>query len=276
MTRDRPQRLRSTLARLAALPERPPVIVVDNASRFGLDELTGPALPDCRVLRLPRNIGAVARNLGVAAARTPYVAFADDDSWWAPGALTRAESHFAAHPRLALIAARLLVGPAERLDPVSAFMSAAPVGRQADLPGPSVLGFLACAALVRKDAFLASGGFDPVVFFMGEESRVAYDLTSAGWGLSYCHDVVAHHHPEPGPQPARKRMLAARNAALTAWMRRPARVALARTVTFLREGSWRYRGSFAWRLPQALALRRRPDAKVEAMCEVLERADPTR
>ncbi len=107
---------------------------------------------------------------------------------------------------------------------MSAFMATAPVGWPADLPGPSVLGFLACAVAVRRDAFLGCGGFDPVVFFMGEEARVAYDLTAAGWGLSYCAEVVVQQHPRAGDQPA-KRLLAARKRALTAWMRRPLPVA---------------------------------------------------
>src|SRR6266508_360862 len=40
---------------------------------------------------------------------------------------------------------------------MSAFMATAPVGWPADLPGPSVLGFLACAVAVRRDAFLGCG-----------------------------------------------------------------------------------------------------------------------
>jgi hypothetical protein len=73
-------------------------------------------------------------------------------------------------------------------------MAAAHLGRAPDLPGPSILGFLACAVVVRRSAFLAVGGFDDVVFFGGEE-RVAPDLAAAGWGLAYVPDLVVHHHP---------------------------------------------------------------------------------
>ena len=65
-------------------------------------------------------------------------------------------------------------------------MAAAPLGRDPDLPGPSILGFLACAVVVRRSAFLDVGGFDDVVFFGGEEERVALDLAAAGWGLATC------------------------------------------------------------------------------------------
>ena len=198
-TRNRAELLSGALAGLVS--DRPAtdweLIVVDNASTDGTPELIRREFPDARVLPLPRNHGAAGRNLGVAAAATPYVAFADDDSWWEPGALTAAARLFDGYPRLGLIAARTLVGPDDRLDPMSAFMAGAPLGRADDLPGPSVLGFLACAAVVRREAFLRCGGFDPVVFFMGEEGRLAYDLAAAGWGLAYCAEVTAHHDPPP-------------------------------------------------------------------------------
>ena len=52
-----------------------------------------------------------------------------------------------------------------------------PNGVEPDLPGRSVLGFLACGAVVRRSAFVQAGGFDPVVHFGGEEERLALDLT---------------------------------------------------------------------------------------------------
>jgi hypothetical protein len=40
--------------------------------------------PSVTLIRRRCNEGAVARNHGLAAAKTPLVAFADDDFWWAP------------------------------------------------------------------------------------------------------------------------------------------------------------------------------------------------
>jgi GT2 family glycosyltransferase len=279
-TRNRRTSLERTLRALHLDPDPPAVIVVDNGSADGTPDLVAAWFPRVRVIALGRNAGAVARNHGVAAATTPYVAFADDDSWWAPGALARAARHLAAAPRLALVAARTLVGPAQRLDPMSAFMARAPLGTPDDLPGPSVLGFLACAAVVRRDPFLACGGFDPVVFFMGEEARVALDLRAAGHGLAYCEDVVAHHHPPTAGGGSGKRLLALRNRALTAWMRRPARVAAAETARLLSAArtdpaARRATRQLLYRLPRALARRRPVPADVElelAMLAAGERA----
>ncbi|WP_308220317.1 glycosyltransferase [Kineococcus sp. TRM81007] len=274
-TRDRAGDLSRTLPR-----HEGPVVVVDNGSSDGsVDVVRAEAarreqrgLPPLRLLQPGRNLGATARNLGVRAARTELVAFADDDSWWEPGALARAVEVFAAHPRLALLAGRTLVGPAEDLDPICTDMASAPWGRSPDLPGPDVMGFLACTAIVRREAFLAAGGFDDVVFFAGEEERLTYDLVAAGWGLAYVEDVVAHHHPSVSRSPAHvRRELLGRNELLTAWMRRPLPVAAATTARWLAEGGEHRRSvlAAASRLPRALRARRRPAPEVERRLRVL-------
>jgi GT2 family glycosyltransferase len=209
---------------LASLPRHEaPVVLVDNASTDGTVPAIRRAHPEVTVLTLDRNEGARARTVGVRHAGTEFVAFADDDSWWAPGDLARAVAIMRAYPRLALLNARILVGPEERLDPVCAEMAASPLGTDPDLPGPSLLGFVACGALVRTEAFAAVGGFDPVVRFPGEEERVALDLAAAGWGIAYVDAVTVHHHPSPRRHsPGRRRAAVWRSRALTALMRLPA------------------------------------------------------
>ena len=199
-TRDRRPRLLETLARLAALPERPPVIVVDDASRDGTADAVQQAFPQVTVLRLARDVGPAARTRGIAAAATPLVALTDDDTWWAAGALRRAAAVFDAHPRLGLLAARILVEPGGRLDATCDSMRASPLPADGGAPGPPVLGFLACGAIARRSALLEVGGFHPRYGFGGEEHLLAIDLAAAGWQLAYVDDVVAHHAPAPGPR----------------------------------------------------------------------------
>src|SRR5215218_4297010 len=110
VTRDRRDSLLATLERLRALPQRPPIVVVDNASGDGTAEAVRAAFPDVTVRRLEANVGAAARTLGAELLHTPVVAFADDDSWWEPDALDAIADAFERHPRLAVVAARVLVG----------------------------------------------------------------------------------------------------------------------------------------------------------------------
>ena len=273
-TQNRRENVLSTLARLGALPERPPVVLVDNGSTDGTAEAVAAAFPDVTVLRPGRNLGAVGRTLGVRAARTELVAFADDDSWWAPGALARAADHFAAAPRLGLLAARILVGPAERLDGVCGLMADTPLRRQPDLPGLPVLGFVACGAVVRRSAYLAVGGFSEVIFFLGEETLLAQDLAAAGWGVAYVDDVVAHHHPGTAGDRSGRARLQARNALLSSWLRRPLPVVVRHTAGHLRRVTSPDGGGALLdagrRLPAALRARRVLPPAVERQVRLLE------
>jgi GT2 family glycosyltransferase len=223
---------------LASLPRHEaPVVLVDNASTDGTAAAVRAAHPGVTVLTMGRNAGAGARTVGVARAGTPFVAFADDDSWWAPGDLARAVAILRAHPRLAVLNARILVGPDEKLDPACAEMADSPLGTAPDLPGPSLLGFVACGAVVRTEAFEAVGGFDPVVRFPGEEERVALDLATAGWGMAYVDEVTVHHHPSPRRDaPGRRQAGIWRSRLLTAVMRLPAGDVARLLLTALRSG----------------------------------------
>jgi GT2 family glycosyltransferase len=266
MSRNRREELLATILRHEA-----PVILVDNASTDGSAGAVEAAYPHVQVIRLPRNRGAAARTVGARAARTELVAFADDDSWWEPGALAAGAALMRAHPRLAVVNARILVG-GRRLDPLCAQLATSPLGTKPGLPGPSVLGFIACAALVRRQAFLDVGGFDDVVIFPGEEERVALDLAAAGWDLVYAEDLVVQHHPSPRrDSPALRRARVLRSALLTAVMRRPWPVVAGRLVTALRAGR---PGLAAVRtaLPQltaALRARRPVPAHVEALVAIV-------
>jgi hypothetical protein len=142
-----------------------------------------------------------------------------------------------AHPRLAVLNARILVGPEERLDPVCREMAESPLGTEPDLPGPSLLGFIACGALVRTADFAAVGGFDAVVRFPGEEERVALDLAAAGRGMSYVDAVTVHHHPSPRRHtPGRRQAAIWRSRLLTALMRQPLPEAGRLLLAALRDG----------------------------------------
>jgi GT2 family glycosyltransferase len=231
-TRNRGPELVGTLARLRALEERPPIVVVDNGSTDGTAELVRAGHPEVRVVGLRRNRGGAARTVGARLVDSPYVAFSDDDSWWAPGALGRAAELLDRHPRLAVLAARVLVGPDRRYDPVCDEMAHSPLGRAADLPGPSVLGFIACGAVVRRSAFLEVGGFHARLGVGGEEELLSVDLAARGWGLAYVDEVVAHHHPSPSRDPSGRRRVQVRNALWSAWLRRPLGGAARQTAHF--------------------------------------------
>lgn len=279
-TRNRAGELGRTLRELTSLRPAPPVIVVDNGSADDTPEVVR-SFPGVRLIRLRRNLAAAARNTGVAGASTPYVAFSDDDSWWAEDALPEAERILDAAPEVGLVAARTLVGPQQTDDPVNELMAGSPLGHPPGLPGPSVLGFLACAAVVRRQAFLAAGGFSELLHFGAEERLLALDLAAHGWELSYSDRVRAHHHPsKQRPSPAWRQRAEWRNNLLISWLRRPLRRCFRETgalaAAALRHGDARVvLGGLLPRLPVALWHRRRLPERVEQRARLLEQAPGT-
>ncbi|WP_043816710.1 glycosyltransferase family 2 protein, partial [Rubrivivax gelatinosus] len=215
LTHERPAELAHCLAQLVALPERPAIVVVDNGTRGGVAEVVA-RHPGVTLVRSDRNRGAAGRNLGVGVLDTPYVAFCDDDTWWAPGALTRALALLDAFPRIGALSARVLVGPEQQPDPTCAVMAASPLAREG-LPGPRLVSFMAGAAVGA------------------EEPLLALEMAARGWVIVYADEVVTHHHPSAARDLLSRRRLLARNRLWLAWLRLPWPLALRDTLAVLRE-----------------------------------------
>lgn len=211
----------NTLACLHALPQTVPIVLVDNASVDGTAHAARARFPDLQIVRLARNIGAAGRNAGVAAVDAEYVAFCDDDTWWSPWALPRAAAVLDAHARIAAVTGRVLVGPENREDETSRRMAASPLPPLPGVPGTQVLGMLAGACMVRRDAYLAAGGYEPRLFLGGEELLLALDWMSAGWTMAYLPEVTIHHHPSLVRDSSARRRMMARNSLWCAVLRRP-------------------------------------------------------
>jgi GT2 family glycosyltransferase len=236
-TRDRRERLLATLERLVALPERPRIVVADNGSTDGTAEAVARSLPAVELVLLDDNVGALARNVAVERLPEPYIAFADDDSWWEPGGLARAVEALEAYPRLAVITGRILIAPDGREDPICAEMRDSPLPADG-LPGPRLVSFLAGASVLRRAAFLAAGGFAYALRDDGEEELLAINLAVAGWQLAYLDEVVVWHDPAPARDPDGRRRRGIRNTLWVTWLRRPLPSAARRTAGLLARVSW--------------------------------------
>jgi GT2 family glycosyltransferase len=201
---DRCEWLRRCLTGLADLNPKPAVVVVDHSAHDDSARMVSSDFPQVRLLRRQPSNAPEARNAGVAASATPFVALAEVDSGWAAGALDKAVELMRQYDRLAVIAARTLTGKQRQPDPITKYLAAASEGKENDLPGPSVKVFRASSAILRREAFLEVGGFDPAAAPTGPARRLATDLEKAGWGLAYCPEVVAFsarpEHPVDQPK----------------------------------------------------------------------------
>ena len=155
-----------TLDRLATIEPGIAIVVVVNGSRDGTVAAVRAKHRRVRLVEIDQNAGAAGRNAGVAACTTPFVAFCDDDTWWERDSIARAAAVLDAHPTLAAVTARVLVGHGRREDPTNARMAGSPFQNTLGVPGSEVVGFLAGACMMRRDAFVAAGGYD-ARFFIG-------------------------------------------------------------------------------------------------------------
>lgn len=149
----------------SALAEEPAeVIVVEDGTHGVPDRIT----PGLRLLQVEPVGRSAARNVGVAAAMTPFVAFLDDDDVAFPGhlerlrdALQRAEASPLSFGGVRVVDAdgRPVAEWNERLERRFRRL----VERGADVAGilASRCPIYTSATMVRRDAFLEAGAYDP-------------------------------------------------------------------------------------------------------------------
>ena len=200
--RDRPDGLARLLAALAeTAPELAEVIVVDDGSadphahrRVVADSRLGSRV---RLVRHPRPRGpAAARNTGLAAAGTGFVAFLDSDVVPQPGWSAPLRAHLA-DPAAVLAAPRIvgLPGAGESwLDRYEGLRSSLDLGPD---PGPIVprtrVAYVPSAALLVRRAALGAG-FDEGMW-VAEDVDLVLRLHAAGCRLRYePAALVAHEH----------------------------------------------------------------------------------
>ncbi|MDP3894464.1 mycofactocin biosynthesis glycosyltransferase MftF [Nocardioides sp.] len=181
---------------LASLPSAVPVIVVDDGSadpaalelvcrRYG-----------ARVVRHGHNRGpAAARNTGLRAVQTPYVAFCDSDVVPQPGWLATLRRHLD-DPSVALVGPRVLGRAAtpgdgwlDRYEQARSSLDLGPLPARVALHGE--VSYLPSAVLVARAAALGDG-FDESMR-CGEDVDLVWRLLSHEWGVRYEPAAVVRH-----------------------------------------------------------------------------------
>jgi GT2 family glycosyltransferase len=178
------------------------VVVVDNASTDNTADVLA-AHPDVRVIRNDANLGfAGGAQQGLEAATGEWVAFLNNDAVAEPGWLAALVTA-GRDPGVAAVTSQLLLADTEPprvnnagvvLLPTLYGTDRAGGGDPAHVAEPvEVFGFSGGAALLRRAAALAVGGF-PVRFFLYyEDTDLSWRLRLAGWSIRYEPSAVVHH-----------------------------------------------------------------------------------
>jgi mycofactocin system glycosyltransferase len=189
--RDRHAELARCLSGLRGLPH---VIVVDDASADPAAIRRIAAAGGAAVIRRPVNGGpGAARNTGLAAASTGFVAFLDSDCVPRPGWLDRLLPHFT-DPAAGAVAPRIVAheegagwlaryeGASSTLDMGARPSPVRPGARVSYVPG--------AALVVRKAA--AGDGFRERMY-VGEDVDFVWRMSAAGWRVRYEPGAVMGH-----------------------------------------------------------------------------------
>lgn len=186
------------------------ILVLDNGSTDGTAGwLRGeimPRLPRLRLIESPVNLGFCGgNNRLVAEASGDAVAFLNNDTRPRPEWLAAlVDALAAAPPDVAAVSGKIVDWEGDRLDfgrGVMTFDGHAfqldfrrPLGR-ARVPAAGEELFFACGGnmLIRRESFLAAGGFDEAYFAYLEDVDLGWRLWSGGERVVFVPDAVVHH-----------------------------------------------------------------------------------
>ena len=179
------------------------VVIVDNGSTDGSTRMPRPPGLPLRIIELGRNTGfAFAANRGLEASAAPAVALVNTDVVLAPDWIERTSNALQRDDRLAAVASKMVqMDDPRRIYDTGDFLRRDGVCEQRgrfklddgrfDAPGEA---FAPCAgaALYRREAVAAVGGFDERLFAYLEDVDLGLRLALAGWRCAYEPAVALH------------------------------------------------------------------------------------
>ncbi len=206
VTKDRCGVLRNALASALAQQGDVEVLVVDDGSRDGTAEMVREEFPGVRVQRFEASAGLVVRrNFAVRAAAAPIVISIDDDAVFSATDIVAQTLRDFDHPRIAVVAIPYIDVGAD--DVVRQ--------RAPDDHGRWVAAtFRGTAYAVRRDPFLALGGFRESIFHQGEEPDLSLRMLDAGWLVRQGRAAPIHHFASPNRSVRRMDVYGRRNEIL--------------------------------------------------------------
>jgi len=174
--------IESVLAQTLPVAE---IVVVDDGSRDATADIAERLGGSIRVLRQSNSGPAAARNHGVRAARSEWIAFLDADDAWLPSKLERQAVHFGGE-RTGVVHC-YVVGVVEkfRYDGAQTFER---------LWQQNVIG--TSTAVIRKAAWESVGGFCEDRRLMGvEDYHFWLRVAAEGWRIGVCREELSHYTP---------------------------------------------------------------------------------
>ena len=189
------------------------VVVVDNGSTDGSQEMLREKYPEILIIQNDHNVGlAKACNQGMEATNAPYVLLLNNDTLVNADALDSFVDFMENTPDAAAVGGKLLnedgsfqAGYADFSSLWEEFMIATHIGEtlregypshlDVDVKQPTTVGWLSSACLMlRRDALDKVGMLDEEYFIYGDEADLQYRLQQNHWNVYYLPAATTLHY----------------------------------------------------------------------------------
>ncbi|MBV4428305.1 glycosyltransferase family 2 protein [Clostridium tyrobutyricum] len=209
------------------------VIVVDNYSTDGTVESIENEFPEVKLIKMFKNIGIEAYNIGFKNARGKYIVILDDDSFPNKYAVERMIDKFENDEKLGMVAFDVRnyynydqVKSTEKQD-----MSKTDTAAKSK---EYLMAFNGAGAGVRRE-LLESAGFYPEEFFLyWNEQDTAFRILNMDYKIEFFSDVISYHKYSPKNRSSwRAPYYYTRNAFWLIWKNYPAEQSLNLTMTMM-------------------------------------------
>lgn len=171
-------------------------LVVDNASQDDTVSLAQQA--GAVVVEAGANLGfGTANNLGVQQTTTDWVLFINPDAVVQPGSIARFIEAIGAYPEAGIFGPQILEADGRYFFQPRSFLATFLKSRVSGKIVPEgnccVAALSGACMLMRRDLFLALGGFDPEIFLFYEDDDLCRKVADHGLPILYVHEAVVSH-----------------------------------------------------------------------------------
>jgi len=161
------------------------VLIVDNCSTDGSQEMIENQFPDYWLINLPRNLGCEEGfNVGIVNAKGEILIFLDNDALLEDDGVKKIVEEFENDPTLGIIDPRILNYYTKQVTNEPKYW-------------PTKNMFTGCAAGFRRELFQKIGLRPNEYFIYGSEPDICIRALDAGYNIKHCPDIVAFHKESP-------------------------------------------------------------------------------
>lgn len=229
MTWNRNEDLKFTLNALKKEQYKPlEVIVVDNGSIDQTISMMQNYFSEFKLIKLPKNVGVTALNIGIGKAKGKYIFILDNDAHPETDSISLAVNKFKENLNLGISVFKTIDQPTG-FCPELKFEKGKT--KEEKKKGIKVKIFRGCGVMIKREVIEKVGGYPDDFFSWGEESDVAMRVLHAGFEIRYYPELVIHHRLSPRSRSlSRKTYYQTRNTIWLYWKYSPIVMASLKTV----------------------------------------------